>query len=87
MIYFKSMTTTVTTKNMVSIPVDLARMFGIKPGYTFDWSPTGRPEEIIVRVVPDRQALSRRLMGAGAVFSPSRTAVSELVQERAEDPA
>jgi hypothetical protein len=87
MINLSSMTTTVTTKNMVSIPVDLARMFGIKPGYTFDWSPTGRPEEIIVRVVPDRQALSRRLMGAGAVFSPSRSAVSELVQERAEDPA
>jgi bifunctional DNA-binding transcriptional regulator/antitoxin component of YhaV-PrlF toxin-antitoxin module len=87
MIYFKSMTTTVTTKNMVSIPADLARMFGIKPGYTFDWSPTGRPEEIVVRVVPDRQALSRRLMGAGAVFSPNRCAVSELVQERAEDPA
>ncbi len=81
------MTTTVTTKNMVSIPVDLARMFGIKPGYAFDWSPTGRPEEIIVRVVPDRQALSRRLMGAGAVFSPSRSAVSELVRERAEDPS
>ncbi len=87
MIYFQSMTTTVTTKNMVSIPADLARMFGIKPGYTFDWSPTGRPEEIIVRVVPDRRALSRRLMGAGAVFSPNRSAVSELVRERAEDPA
>jgi bifunctional DNA-binding transcriptional regulator/antitoxin component of YhaV-PrlF toxin-antitoxin module len=87
MINILTMTTTVTTKNMVSIPVDLARMFGIKPGYTFDWSPTGRPEEIIVRVVPDRQALSRRLMGAGAVFSPSRSAVTELVRERSEDPS
>jgi len=87
MIYLIVMTTTVTTKNMVSIPVELARMLGIKPGYTFDWSPTDRPEEIIVRVVPDRKALSRRLMGAGAMSSPGRSAVAELVQERAEDPA
>lgn len=81
------MTTTVTTKNMISIPAELARMFEIKPGCMFDWSPTGRPEEIVVRIVPDRRALSRRLMGAGAKFSPARSAVGELVEERSQDPA
>lgn len=81
------MTTTVTTKNMVSVPAELAKMFGIKPGYTFDWVPTGKPDEIKVTVVPDRAVLSKRLRGAGANFSPARSAVGELIRERQEDPA
>jgi hypothetical protein len=81
------MTTTVTTKNMISIPSELARMFQIKPGYSFDWSPSDKPEEILVRVIPDRKVLSRRLMGAGAKFSPDRSAVLELIEERKDDPA
>jgi hypothetical protein len=81
------MTTTVTTKNMVSVPAELAKMFGIKPGYTFDWAPTGKPDEIKVTVVPDRAVLSKRLRGAGANFSPARSAVGELIRERQEDQA
>jgi bifunctional DNA-binding transcriptional regulator/antitoxin component of YhaV-PrlF toxin-antitoxin module len=81
------MTTTVTTKNMISVPADLARQFGIKPGYTFDWAAGARPDEIVVRVVPDRRILSQRLMGAGAKFSPGRSAVGELLRERQEDPS
>jgi len=81
------MTTTVTTKNMISVPAELARRFGIKPGYTFDWAAGDQPDEILVRVVPDRSVLSKRLMGAGANFSPGRSAVDELIRERQEDPA
>lgn len=81
------MITTVTTKNMISIPSELARMFQIKPGYTFEWFASENPEEIRVRVIPDRKVLSRRLMGAGAKFSPLRSAVSELVGERQRDSA
>jgi bifunctional DNA-binding transcriptional regulator/antitoxin component of YhaV-PrlF toxin-antitoxin module len=81
------MTTTVTTKNMVSVPAELAKQFGIRPGYSFDWTPSNKPDEIMVRVVPDRAALSKRLMGAGAKFSPSRSAVDELLREREEEPS
>lgn len=81
------MITKVTGKNMVSIPAELARMFQIKPGYSFEWSPSGKPEEIIVHVIPDRKAQCFRLMGAGAHFSPDRSAVSELVSERNQDPS
>ena len=72
---------------MISIPSELARMFQIKPGYSFDWSPSDKPEEILVRVIPDRKVLSRRLMGAGAKFAPERSAVLELIEERKDDPA
>ena len=82
-----SIITTVTTKNMVSVPAELARMFGIKPGYTFDWRPSDQPDEIKVTVVPDRAVLSKRLQGAGAKFSPGRFAVSDLIRERQKDPS
>lgn len=73
------MTSTVTTKNMISIPAEIARRYGIKPGFTFDWKPTLNPDEIHVRVVPDRAALSRRLKGAGKVFRPARDSAGRLV--------
>jgi len=62
-------------------------MFGIKPGYTFDWRPSDQPDEIKVTVVPDRAVLSKRLQGAGAKFSPGRSAVSDLIRERQKDPS
>ena len=69
------MTTKVTGKNMVSIPVAMARHFGIRPGYEFDWKPSRHPEEMIVRVIPDPRGLSRRLRGAGAKAGGRRSAV------------
>ncbi len=85
LIYFDSMTTTVTSKNMVTIPVEIARRFGVKPGFSFDWFATGKPDEISIRVIPDRRELSRRLKGAGKIHSPERDSVSELVNERSKD--
>ena len=81
------MTTTVTTKNMVSVPAELAKKFGIRSGYSFDWTPSKKTDELIVRVVPDRAALSKRLMGAGAKFSPDQSAVDELIREREAEPS
>ena len=85
--YFFSMTTTVTSKNMITIPMEIARKFGVKPGFSFDWFDTGRPDEIAIRVIPDRKELSRRLKGAGKSYSPLRDSVHELLQERSEEMA
>lgn len=80
-----SMITTVTRKNMVTIPAEIGRRFGIKPGYRLDWQPVEGTEEILVRVIPDRGELARRLLGAGRQFSPERDAVAELIAERAAE--
>jgi AbrB family looped-hinge helix DNA binding protein len=77
-----SMVTTVTQKNMVTIPAEVGRKFGIKPGWKLDWQPVEGREEILVRVIPDRGELARRLLGSGRKFSPERDAVSELIAER-----
>lgn len=77
------MVTTVTQKNMVTIPTDVGRKLGIKPGSKLDWQPVEGRDEILIRVIPDRGALARRLVGAGCRFSPDRDAVAELVADRA----
>lgn len=79
------MITTITQKNMVTIPADLARRFGIKPGWRLDWQAVDGKDEIVVRVIPDRAELARRLLGAGKKFSPQRDGVAELVAEREAD--
>ena len=76
------MITTVTQKNMVTIPAEVGRKFGIKPGWRLDWQPVEGRDEILVRVIPDRGELARRLLGAGRKFSPDRDSVAELMAER-----
>ena len=79
------MITTVTQKTMVTIPAEVGRKFGIKPGWRLDWQPVEGREEILVRVIPDRGELARRLLGSGRKFSPDRDGVSELVSERSAE--
>lgn len=79
------MITTITRKNMVTIPAEIGRRLGIKPGYRLDWQLIEGKEEILVRVIPDRGELARRLLGAGRQFAPERDAVAELIQERTEE--
>ena len=76
------MITTVTQKNMVTIPAEVARRFGIKPGWKLDWQPVEGKNEIIIRVIPDRGERARQLLGTGRKFSPDRDAVAELIAER-----
>jgi AbrB family looped-hinge helix DNA binding protein len=76
------MTTTVTRENTVNIPAEVGRKMGIKPGSRLDWQPVEGKDEILVRVIPDRGRLARRLLGAGRELSPGRDAVADLVAER-----
>ena len=57
------MITTVTQKNMVTIPAEVGRKLGIKPGWRLDWQPVEGRDEILVRVIPDRGERARRLLG------------------------
>jgi AbrB family looped-hinge helix DNA binding protein len=76
------MTTTVTRKNTVTIPAEMGRKLGIKPGCRLEWQPGEGKDEILVRVIPNRGELARRLLGAGRSLSPERDAVAELLAER-----
>ena len=63
----------------------MSRHFGIEPGWKLDWKPGDKPDEIIVRVIPDRAERARRLMGRGAHLAPGQDAVAGLVAEREAD--
>ena len=80
--YRNAMITTVTRKNMVTIPAAVGRKFGIKPGWKLDWVPVEGSEEMRVRVIPDRGELARRLLGSGRKHAPRRDGVAELIAER-----
>lgn len=67
---------------MVSIPQALSRLFGIEPGWKLDWKPGANPDEIIVKVIPDRAERGRRLMGQGAFLTPGLDSVAGMVAER-----
>ncbi len=79
------MTTTVTTKNMITIPAAVARIMSIRPGCRLEWRPVEGTDEIRVRVIPDRGEAARRLLGTGRAWSPDVDAVDALVQERESD--
>ena len=76
------MESTVTTKNMVSISRTIAKEFGIQPGWKLDWKLGANPDEILVRVIPDRAERAHRLLGKGRGLAPGRDAIAELLAER-----
>lgn len=76
------MITTVTQKNMVTIPAEVGRAFGIRPGWRLEWTPNVARNEIVVRVIPDRGELARRLLGSGRQYKPERDSVADLIVER-----
>ncbi len=78
------MITTITQKNMVTVPAKIAQQYGIKPGYRLEWIAVD-DEQILVRVIPNRRELSRRMLGKGRALAPERDAVAELVEERARE--
>jgi bifunctional DNA-binding transcriptional regulator/antitoxin component of YhaV-PrlF toxin-antitoxin module len=84
--YLFAMKTTVTRKNMVTIPAKLSRKMGITPGCRLDWQePKEGSNEIKVRVIPTRAVLARQLMGRGKQWAPDRDMVGELVEERTRE--
>jgi len=79
------MLTTVTGKNMVSIPRAVAEQYGIEPGWKLDWLPGEEPDVLVVHLVPGRGTRAQRLRGAGKELEGAADAVTDLVVEREAD--
>jgi hypothetical protein len=76
------MKSSVTTKNMTSIPISISRSTGIRPGWKLDWNLGGKPDELLVKIIPDRAEQARRLFGQGQVDGRGRDVIAELVEDR-----
>jgi AbrB family looped-hinge helix DNA binding protein len=79
------MITTVTQNKMITIPAEILKKFGIKPGYRLVWRTIEGREEFLVTIIPDRSELVHRFQGLGAKRSPERDIVSELDAEREQE--
>jgi len=72
----------VTKTNTVLIPAEIVEQLGIKPGSRLRWQLVEGDNAAVVKVIPSRGELARRLLGAGKDLSPDRAAVDELIAER-----
>jgi bifunctional DNA-binding transcriptional regulator/antitoxin component of YhaV-PrlF toxin-antitoxin module len=80
------MLASVSAASTVVIPEEIGRRLGIEPGDRLDWTVVEGTDTALVRRVPDRGALARRLCGLGANLAPGRDLVAELsAQREAED--
>jgi AbrB family looped-hinge helix DNA binding protein len=83
------MITTVTGKNQITIPAELARELDIAPGTRLDWAKGGE-NTLIVKIIPNRAELARRLAGRGKRHlrqgsDPIRDLVADRVREDLEE--
>jgi bifunctional DNA-binding transcriptional regulator/antitoxin component of YhaV-PrlF toxin-antitoxin module len=72
----------VSDDRTVVIPEEVGRRLGIEPGDRLVWTLVEGSDTVLVRRVPDRGALARRLCGLGKAQAPDRDLVAELDAER-----
>jgi AbrB family looped-hinge helix DNA binding protein len=79
------MITTVTGKNQITIPAELARELDISPGTRLDWA-KGETGVLIVKIIPNRAELARRLAGRGRrLLQEGSNPIRDLVEDRVRD--
>jgi AbrB family looped-hinge helix DNA binding protein len=78
------MTTTLTGKNQVTVPAEIARQFGLEPGSRLDWSAGKAPGTIVVKVQMSKRQMIERIREIGRGIK-NRNLVEELIKEREEE--
>jgi AbrB family looped-hinge helix DNA binding protein len=78
------MTTTLTGKNQVTVPAELARELGLEPGSRLDWSKGKTPGTLVVKVQPSVRQMLDRVQEIGRGIK-NRNLIEELIKEREEE--
>lgn len=80
--YTISMITTITGKNQVTIPADIARALDLKPGTRLSWE-INADGALVATPQPSRAQLAAALMGEGRKYlRPDEDVVQDLIIER-----
>ena len=77
-------TSTLTGKNQVTVPAELAKQMSLQPGTRLQWEAGSAPGTILVRVQPSIQQRLARAQEIGKAFA-GRDFVKELIEEREEE--
>lgn len=81
--YFISMITTITGKNQVTLPSELVRELGWKPGTRLDWQKLD-DNSLVARPLPSRGEIARRALGIARAKAGSDP-VEQLQQMQEEE--
>lgn len=80
------MTTTLTGKNQVTVPAEIAQKLGLQAGAQFDWALGDQPNRIVITIKPTRKQLLERVRTIGRAFKKEgQDPIGDLVREREED--
>ena len=80
------MITTVTGKNQVTVPADIAGKMGIRAGARLDWELTDDAGVLRVRVLPDPARIATSLEGSGKRFlTGGASPVDDLIRNREKE--
>lgn len=79
------MISTITDKNQITLPAELAAAIGLQPGGRIEWK-VGGEGILIGQVLPSRGELARAAEGMGkAWLKEGEDPIAELIAERAKD--
>ncbi len=78
------MISTLTGKNQVTVPAELARELCLEPGVRLDWTAGTTPNTIHIRILPSKRQILDRIQELGATIK-NRNLIEELVAERANE--
>lgn len=80
------MTTTLTGKNQVTVPAEIAQRLGLQAGAQFDWAVGDQPNRIVITIKPTRKQLLARVRTIGrASKKEGQDPIGDLIREREED--
>lgn len=78
------MISTLTGKNQVTVPAELARELRLMPGTRLDWAAGESPNTILIRILPSKRQVLDRIQELGSTIL-NRRLIEELIEERASE--
>lgn len=78
----KEMISTLTGKNQVTVPAELARDLKLVPGTRLDWMAGDTADTIVIRILPSKRQVLARIQELGGQLR-NRKLIEELIEERA----
>ncbi len=80
------MTTTLTGKNQITVPAEIAKKLGLGPGARFEWALGDQPNKISITIKPTRKQILARIRELGRkIKRPGVDEVAEFITWREED--
>ena len=80
------MITSLTGKNQVTVPAEIAHKLGLLPGAQLDWAIGEQPNKIVITIKPTRKQMLERIREIAQKHArPGQYPVGDLIRAREEE--